>query len=87
MTNVARVPFTLDPPNIGCCGGDNDYDSPFMCGIGGDDAADGDDHHYKKEEDDATKGAHASAIHPRSSDWKQDKPPAGQTFTPAADTP
>ena len=50
MTNVARVPFMLDPPNIGCCGGDNDYDSPFMCGIGGDDAADGDDHHYKKEE-------------------------------------
>ena len=63
---------------------------PFMCGIEDDNAADGDDHHYKKEdqeEDDATKGAHASAIHPRSSDWKQDKPPAGQTFTPTADTP
>ena len=48
---------------------------PFMCLIGYDDAADGDDHHYKKEdqeEDDATKGAHASAIYPRSSDWKQD---------------
>ena len=63
---------------------------PFMCGIEDDNAADGDDHHYKKEDqkkDDATKGAHASAIHPRSSDWKQDKPPAGQTFTPAADTP
>ena len=68
--------------------------------IGDDNAADGDYHNggvggddhndYKKEdqeEDDATKGAHASAIHPRSSDWKQDKPPAGQTFTPAADTP
>ena len=29
MTNVARVPFMLDPPIIGCCGADDDYDSPI----------------------------------------------------------
>ena len=28
-TNVSRVPSMLDPPIIGCCGGDKDNDFPI----------------------------------------------------------
>ena len=54
-TNVSRVPSMLDPPIIGCVGGDKDNDFPIhvwsLHHLGDDDAADNDDDHHEKKEE------------------------------------